>query len=164
MSEPSHSDVSSYSEYSSFTNSQQKQKLRCWSKGSENLQQTFCMAFSVDFTVYNFAIADEGGTKWFVQKRFSQFDQLDDELNKKFPDVMINVQRLPPKKFMGSLSPSLIAMRQKALDAYLSAVLSRPILASSDELRDFIEMPLDLRGRESEEQRHNLAAQDALRP
>ena len=159
------SDVSSYSDFSSsFAGAHQKQKLRCWSKGSENLQQTFCMAFSVDFTVYNFAIADDSGTKWFIQKRFSQFDQLDDELNKKFPDVMINVQRLPPKRFMGSLSPSLIAVRQKALDAYLSAILSRPILASSDELRDFIEMPLDLRGRESEEQRHSLAAQDALRP
>lgn len=141
-----------------------KQRLRCFSKGSENLQQTFCMAFTVDFTVYNFAIADGEANKWFIQKRFSQFDELDDALNKLYPDVMINVQRLPPKKFMGSLSPSLIAMRQKSLDAYMQAVLSRPILAQSDEVRDFIEMPLDVRGRDSVGQRHNLAAHDALRP
>jgi len=36
---------------------------------------------------------------------------------------MISVQRLPPKKLLGSLDPALIAMRQKSLDAYLQSVL-----------------------------------------
>lgn len=41
----------------------------------------------------------------------------------RYPDLMISVQRLPPKKFLGSLDPALIAMRQKSLDAYLQSVL-----------------------------------------
>jgi hypothetical protein len=61
-----------------------------------------------------------------------------EQLNKKYPDVMINVQRLPPKKLVGSLSPSLIAIRQKSLDAYMQALMSKSVLAQSDEVRDFI--------------------------
>jgi len=41
----------------------------------------------------------------------------------RYPDLMISVQRLPPKKLLGSLDPALIAMRQKSLDAYLQSVL-----------------------------------------
>eukprot|EP00960_Hanusia_phi_P072495 767800-Hanusia_phi.AAC.3 len=111
--------------------------LKCWSKGSENLQHKFCMALTLDYTVYNFQIA-YNEKRWFIQKRYSQFDKLDNVLNEKFPDVMISVQRLPPKKPFGSLSPALIAMRQKSLDAYLQAILIRPVLVRSDEVRDFI--------------------------
>jgi len=143
--------------------SENKGKVRCWSKGSENLQTQFCMAFTVDFTVYNFQVA-HNERRWFVQKRYSQFDKLDSTLNEKFPDVMISVQRLPPKKPFGSLSPALIAMRQKSLDAYLQGILMRPLLARSEEVRDFIEMPLDVREMDREEQRHLQAAKDALRP
>eukprot|EP00286_Rhodomonas_abbreviata_P004833 CAMPEP_0181318072 /NCGR_PEP_ID=MMETSP1101-20121128/16811_1 /TAXON_ID=46948 /ORGANISM="Rhodomonas abbreviata, Strain Caron Lab Isolate" /LENGTH=318 /DNA_ID=CAMNT_0023425517 /DNA_START=225 /DNA_END=1178 /DNA_ORIENTATION=+ len=119
------------------------------------------MAFTVDFTVYNFQVA-HNERRWFVQKRYSQFDKLDSTLNEKFPDVMISVQRLPPKKPFGSLSPALIAMRQKSLDAYLQGILMRPLLARSEEVRDFIEMPLDVREMDREEQRHLQAAKDAL--
>ena len=85
------------------------------------------------------------------------------QLNEKFPDVMMSVQKLPPKKPFGSLDASLIAMRQKSLDAYLQAVLARPILARCEEVREFLEMPLDVRKMDSEEQRHLMAAQDAVR-
>mmetsp|Transcript_37080 Transcript_37080/g.75997 ORF Transcript_37080/g.75997 Transcript_37080/m.75997 type:complete len:155 (-) Transcript_37080:613-1077(-) len=153
----------SISSSSSGMGSENKGKVRCWSKGSENLQTQFCMAFTVDFTVYNFQVA-HNERRWFVQKRYSQFDKLDSTLNEKFPDVMISVQRLPPKKPFGSLSPALIAMRQKSLDAYLQGILMRPLLARSEEVRDFIEMPLDVREMDREEQRHLQAAKDALRP
>ncbi|EKX52098.1 hypothetical protein GUITHDRAFT_102000 [Guillardia theta CCMP2712] len=120
------------------------------------------MAFTLDYTVYNFQIA-YNEKRWFIQKRYSQFDKLDNVLNEKFPDVMISVQRLPPKKPFGSLSPALIAMRQKSLDAYLQAILIRPVLVRSEEVRDFIDMPYDVRELYGEEQRHLIAAQDALR-
>lgn len=61
---------------------EQKGKLRCWSKGSENLQTQFCMAFTVDFTVYNFQIA-HNERRWFVQKRYSEFDKLDSVVRSK---------------------------------------------------------------------------------
>lgn len=42
--------------------------------------QMFCGAIAVDFTVYNFAIANSEQNKWFIQKRYSQFDNLDVEV------------------------------------------------------------------------------------
>ena len=157
------------------------------------------MAFSVDYTVYNFQVhlanslrtrcvgADRAGLcarilpvaathetclhaqiaykerRWFLQKRYSQFDNLDNVLNERYPDVMMSVQKLPPKKPFGSLDASLIAMRQKSLDAYLQALLARPVLARSEHVIDFLEMPLDIRKLDSDEQRHLMAAQDAVR-
>ena len=123
----------------------------------QNLQQKFCLAFTVDFTVYNFAISCQD-RKWFIQKRFSQFDQLDtcvsisplentyhtltrmcvQQLNLKYADLMVNIQRLPPKQMFGSLSASLIALRQKSLDAYLQSILIRPELTMTEEVRDFV--------------------------
>jgi hypothetical protein len=38
----------------------------------------------------------------------------------------------------GSLSASLIALRQKSLDAYLQSILVRPELTMTDEVRDFV--------------------------
>lgn len=142
--------------------SDSRTSLKCWSKGSENLQQKFCLAFTVDFTVYNFAISCQD-RKWFIQKRFSQFDQLDTCLNVKYPDHMVNIQRLPPKQMFGSLSASLIALRQKSLDAYLQSILVRPDLTMTEEVRDFVEMPADVRERYNEQRRHQEAARDALR-
>mmetsp|Transcript_22251 Transcript_22251/g.60798 ORF Transcript_22251/g.60798 Transcript_22251/m.60798 type:complete len:156 (-) Transcript_22251:70-537(-) len=154
---PSSDDGSGY-----ISGSDSRVTLKCWSKGSENLQQTFCMAFTVDFTVYNFAISCQD-RKWFIQKRFSQFDLLDTCLNKKYPDLMVNIQRLPPKQAFGSLSSSLIAQRQKSLDAYLQSILVRPDLTMTEEIRDFVEMPADIRERFNEHQRHQDAARYALR-
>ena len=37
-----------------------------------------------------------------------QFDKLDNILNERYPDVMMSVQKLPPKKPFGSLDASLI--------------------------------------------------------
>jgi len=138
------------------------QMLKCWSKGSENLQMQFCMTFSLDYTVYNFQIAFNE-RRWFLQKRYSQFDKLDQTLNEKFPDMMMSVQKLPPKKPFGSLDASLIAMRQKSLDAYLQALLMRPVLARCEHVREFLEMPLDVQKIEIEERRHVAAAQQAVR-
>jgi len=98
-----------------------------------------------------------------LQKRYSQFDKLDNVLNERFPDIMMSVQKLPPKKPFGSLDASLIAMRQKSLDAYLQALLARPVLARSEFVREFLEMPLDVRKIDEEQQRHMMAAQDAAR-
>jgi hypothetical protein len=84
-------------------------------------------------------------------------------VQERFPDVMISVQRLPPKKMLGSLDPALIAMRQKSLDAYLQSVLVRPALANSEPVLDFIEMPLDLRAEITNQERHLQAGLDAVR-
>ena len=60
--------------------------LKCWSKGSENLQHKFCMAFTLDYTVYNFQIA-YNEKRWFIQKRYSQFDKLDNVVSCDFRRV-----------------------------------------------------------------------------
>jgi hypothetical protein len=80
---------------SSSVKEDQKGKLRCWSKGSENLQQQFCMAFTVDFTVYNFQIA-HNERRWFVQKRYSEFDKLDSVVSLQWTrDAFLAACKLP---------------------------------------------------------------------
>eukprot|EP00961_Rhodomonas_salina_P195212 2635487-Rhodomonas_salina.2 len=41
-------------------------KLQCFSKGSENVQQSCCAVFNTEFTVYNFCVGD-GAHKWNIQ-------------------------------------------------------------------------------------------------
>mmetsp|Transcript_54383 Transcript_54383/g.127126 ORF Transcript_54383/g.127126 Transcript_54383/m.127126 type:complete len:185 (-) Transcript_54383:88-642(-) len=117
-------------------------KLQCFSKGSENVQQSCCAVFNTEFTVYNFCVGD-GAHKWNIQKRYSEFDALDRELQNRFPKKMIKIDRLPSKAVFGSMSPSRIANRQKCLDSYLKSLLKEAELVSSPELHEFLEIPLE---------------------
>ncbi len=102
----------------------------CRSKGSENLQMQFCMAISVDYTVYNFQVrtlaAREHDTtcrelvltqtsvrcncvqiaynerRWFLQKRYSQFDKLDNIVRPLSPHAVCVCARAPLDRHMQS--------------------------------------------------------------
>eukprot|EP00287_Rhodomonas_sp_CCMP768_P005406 CAMPEP_0196723858 /NCGR_PEP_ID=MMETSP1091-20130531/5919_1 /TAXON_ID=302021 /ORGANISM="Rhodomonas sp., Strain CCMP768" /LENGTH=150 /DNA_ID=CAMNT_0042065895 /DNA_START=210 /DNA_END=662 /DNA_ORIENTATION=- len=92
--------------------------------------------------MYSFCIGD-GTHKWTIQKRYSEFDALDRELQNKFPKKMLKIDRLPPKAIFGSMSPSRISNRQKSLDSYLKALLKETELVASPELHEFLEVPLE---------------------
>lgn len=99
-------------------------RLQCFSKGSENIQQSCCAVFNTEFTVYNFCLGN-GMHKWTIQKRYSDFDALDKELQNRFSKKMLKVDRLPAKAIFGSMSPSRISHRQKCLDQYLKVLFLR---------------------------------------
>ncbi|EKX35502.1 hypothetical protein GUITHDRAFT_118313 [Guillardia theta CCMP2712] len=117
-------------------------KIHCFSKGHENVQQSCCSIFNVEYTTYQFCLSD-GSHKWTIQKRYSDFDVLDRELQTAYPKRMLKVDRLPAKATFGSMSPSRIISREKSFDAYLKQLLKDAELVVSPELREFLEIPLE---------------------
>lgn len=116
--------------------------LRAICNGHHIIQQKVCSVFTSEFTSYNFSVVT-GSDKWTIQKRYSDFRDLDMELARKYPKRMQRVLRLPPKKLLGKNSQSLVDFRQQALDAYLKSLLKDKALLNTDEIREFLEIPLE---------------------
>jgi len=63
--------------------------------------------------------------KWSLEKRFSEFAELDNLLDDQFKnDDNIVLPEFPPKKFFGSLSPALIKERKEKLEKYMKALVA----------------------------------------
>ena len=118
------------------------QPLRAICHGHHIIQHKICSVFSSEFTAYSFSVLN-GSEKWTIQKRYSDFRELDLDLAKKYPKRMQRVLRLPPKKLFGKNSQSLVDFRQQALDAYLKSLLKDKGLLNTDEIREFLEIPLE---------------------
>ena len=58
--------------------------------------------------------------RWFVKKRYSEFRQLHQNLERDFGRVLLERARLPGKKMFGSLSVSVVEKRRLALQRYLN--------------------------------------------
>ncbi len=116
--------------------------LRAICNGHHTIQQKICSVFSSEFTSYSFNVLTGSG-KWTIQKRYSDFRELDLDLARKYPKRMQRVLRLPPKKLLGKNSQALVDFRQKALDAYLKSLLKDTALLNTDEIREFLEIPLE---------------------
>ena len=105
-------------------------------------QQKICSVFAAEFTSYSFSVVS-GPQRWNIQKRYSDFRELDLDLARKYPKRMQRVLRLPPKKLFGKNRESLIDFRQQALDAYLKSLLRDKDLLGTHEIREFLEIPLE---------------------
>ncbi|KAJ1488272.1 Phox homologous domain-containing protein [Baffinella frigidus] len=116
--------------------------IQCFSKGNEAVRHSCCSVVNVEHTVYHFCLSD-GHHKWSIAKRYSEFDQLDTELQNRFPKKMLKVDKLPAKAVFGSMSASRVLTRQKALDAFLRVLLREDVLLASPELREFLEFPIE---------------------
>jgi hypothetical protein len=93
---------------------------------------------NTQFAVYVYQLTD-GSSVWTIQKRFSEFDFLDRDLQEKYPKRMLKVDRIPRKSIFNSTSPSTLESRQTAFDAYLSQLLQE--LTDTPELQEFLEIP-----------------------
>jgi len=102
-----------------------------------------CLFLSADYTSYTYVVSTSSES-WDINKRFSEFIKLDDLLNRKYADQMLKVPPMPPKKAIGALSPSLIAHRKKLLEGYLKSVLESQVIAQSEEMADFLEIPREV--------------------
>lgn len=71
---------------------------------------------------------------WPVKKRYSDFTNLDAELRLSNIDLP-----LPPKKVFGNFDREFVAERQRGLQTYISAVLSKPTLANSVPVKRFLD-------------------------
>jgi hypothetical protein len=106
------------------------------------MKHTICSVFTSEFTSYSFSVFS-ASQNWTIQKRYSDFRELDTDLARKYPKRMQKVLRLPPKKILGKNHPSLVDFRQQALEAYLRSIVKDKGLLSTDEIREFLEIPLE---------------------
>mmetsp|Transcript_22263 Transcript_22263/g.56162 ORF Transcript_22263/g.56162 Transcript_22263/m.56162 type:complete len:233 (-) Transcript_22263:130-828(-) len=80
--------------------------------------------------------------KWNMEKRFSDFAELDKQLDEIYKgDSKVQLPEFPPKKMFGSLSPSLIVERKESLEQYMKALAKDPEILKCRVLREFIETP-----------------------
>ncbi|KAI3675269.1 hypothetical protein L1987_84857 [Smallanthus sonchifolius] len=107
-------------------------KLRCRVLGAyyENLD-------SKSFAVYSIAVTDADNKRWFVKRRYRNFERLHRHL-KDIPNYTLH---LPPKRiFSSSTEDAFVHRRCIQLDKYLQDLLSIANIAEQHEVWDFLSM------------------------
>eukprot|EP00291_Cryptomonas_curvata_P008132 CAMPEP_0172187852 /NCGR_PEP_ID=MMETSP1050-20130122/21580_1 /TAXON_ID=233186 /ORGANISM="Cryptomonas curvata, Strain CCAP979/52" /LENGTH=241 /DNA_ID=CAMNT_0012862245 /DNA_START=201 /DNA_END=922 /DNA_ORIENTATION=+ len=83
------------------------------------------------------------GRRWTVERRFSEFDDLDKELTRLFSrDPSVRLSHFPSKKWVGGLSRELLDRRKQKLEAYVQDLVAQAkLVRTCDPLRAFLEIP-----------------------
>lgn len=89
-----------------------------------------------EYTVYDLTIQSQG-TTWPVQKRYTDFVQLESKLRDKFWYID-DLPTLPPKFVLFSKSASAIDKRRKGLEEWLRKILEIGCFSQSGEMSDFL--------------------------
>jgi hypothetical protein len=71
---------------------------------------------------------------WTIDKRYSNFDDLNAELTSKF----ISIPPLPGKTFWRRTSTEFLEERRQQLEEFLKYIMARPEILASEEIRDFL--------------------------
>merc|ERR1712216_585200 len=105
-------------------------------------------AIKTTYTTYSYRLSD-GVNRWEIQKRFSDFDTLDRELQNRYPKRMLKIDKIPRKSKFHAMAPRHIEAREKGFDTYLRQLLRDGELLQSPELTEFLEIPREaaVRGR-----------------
>lgn len=78
-----------------------------------------------------------GAKKWTVYRRFKDFDFLDKQLRKLFPNLKIPA--LPPKRYFGSSNEAeFVESRRQQLEAYLNTLVGFQSIWSRNDLALFL--------------------------
>lgn len=79
------------------------------------------------------------GSPMIIRKRYSEFDELRNNLLKAFPDSTItSLPLLPPKSAIYKFKPKFLEKRRVGLAYFLNCVMLSPQYASSVIVKDFI--------------------------
>lgn len=89
------------------------------------------------FAVWSVTIETSKGGQIHLLKRYSEFDELRNQLLESFPDHVTEIPKLPPKKVFGNLKNDFLVKRRRGLEFFISCVLLNPVLASSDIVKRF---------------------------
>ena len=109
------------------------------------LPRLVCVCVSVCLSVclqrYPFVVV-YNDAKWNLEKRFSDFAELDAALDEAFKNNEdVTLPEFPPKKYFGSLSPALIKERQEGLEKYMKSLVKDSEVLQCRSLREFLETP-----------------------
>mmetsp|Transcript_24900 Transcript_24900/g.55274 ORF Transcript_24900/g.55274 Transcript_24900/m.55274 type:complete len:246 (+) Transcript_24900:80-817(+) len=89
-------------------------------------------------TLYKIKVTSSDGQTWNLQKRYSEFRTLHDQLRPRHGDAMPQV---PGRRFFGNQDPTFIQARQVQLQQYLEAVLQLERDLSTPALHQFLGGP-----------------------
>ncbi|EGC34238.1 hypothetical protein DICPUDRAFT_153591 [Dictyostelium purpureum] len=93
-----------------------------------------------EYTVYNISISDdETGECFNIVKRYSDFDNLNKKLTKKFPTEKL--KDLPKKHYINSLGSNTVESRRLMLEVYLQHLFQIESIKQSIYLKNFISQP-----------------------
>jgi hypothetical protein len=83
------------------------------------------------------------GRRWSVERRYSEFDMLDREMQRMWAfDPSVRLGELPSKVWVGKLAKETQTKRKDELENYINNLLSQSkIVQESAELRAFLEVP-----------------------
>lgn len=115
-------------------------RITCEAKGHDNVRHQCCGAIKTTYTTYSYRLSD-GVNRWEIQKRFSDFDTLDRELQNRYPKRMLKIDKIPRKSKFHAMAPRHIEAREKGFDTYLRQLLRDGELLQSPELTEFLEIP-----------------------
>ncbi|KKY21709.1 putative px domain protein [Phaeomoniella chlamydospora] len=93
------------------------------------------------YIVYNVRVETLDGGPIFIRKRYSEFDQLRQDLVLAFPHATKHTAALPllpPKSLFKKFQPRFLEARRKGLAYFLNCVLLNPEFAGSPIVKDFI--------------------------
>lgn len=88
--------------------------------------------------LYVINVLKKGDEKTYsVEKRYSEFDELNDQLSKIFKDL----PKFPPKTYFFKLKePNELETRRKNLEVFLKGIVARPELVNSEPLIRFLQL------------------------
>lgn len=76
---------------------------------------------------------------WITARRYREFDQLDTQLRKYYPNLAKSLIPLPEKDFFNFLESSVVEKRRLALEEYMYAIIVKlPSILRSDIFNDFM--------------------------
>ncbi|XP_013404642.1 serine/threonine-protein kinase Sgk1 [Lingula anatina] len=89
------------------------------------------------FTVYK-VLVSVGGKKWFIFRRYAEFNALYDKLKKIFPKAGL---KLPGKKIFGNnLAPDFVKQRREGLHSFVQKLVSDPKICHHPEVKLFLSL------------------------
>ena len=97
---------------------------------------------SGEHTVYVLQVI-YNGRRWSVERRYSEFDMLDREMQRMWAfDPSVRLGELPSKVWVGKLAKETQSKRKDELENYINNLLCQSkIVQESAELRAFLEIP-----------------------
>lgn len=127
--------------------------------GTDTRKERSCGLGQSAFTVYEVKVLN-GSQSWVLEKRFSDFEVLDQVLRSKFWSM--TVPKLPSKKLFFNFDGDFIQKRKGELQKYMKEVLQVACFSQSDEMWQFLTDERHIVGVPSELQDENERLAAAL--
>ena len=90
------------------------------------------------YVVWHCTVETLKGGDMTIRKRYSEFDQLRENLVRAFPHAEAMIPELPRKSVVSRFRPRFLEARKAGLSHFLNCILLNPEFAASPILKDFI--------------------------